>query len=87
MCGAPKTIDGDLKNDYIPQSFGFDTACRVYSEQIGNFCKDTLASQKYWQFVRLMGRSASSITLQATACSPAPTRRCCAWTSRRGARV
>eukprot|EP00300_Choanocystis_sp_HF-7_P012400 c17874_g1_i1.p1 GENE.c17874_g1_i1~~c17874_g1_i1.p1 ORF type:complete len:1266 (+),score=315.83 c17874_g1_i1:61-3798(+) len=64
VCGCPKTIDGDLKNEFIPISFGFDTACRVFSDQIGNICFDTLSSQKYWQFVRLMGRSASSITLE-----------------------
>eukprot|EP00298_Acanthocystis_sp_HF-20_P013097 c20205_g1_i4.p1 GENE.c20205_g1_i4~~c20205_g1_i4.p1 ORF type:complete len:1220 (+),score=639.22 c20205_g1_i4:36-3662(+) len=64
ICGCPKTIDGDLKNIYIPISFGFDTACHVFSEEIGNICLDTLATQKYWHFVRLMGRSASSIALE-----------------------
>lgn len=63
--GAPKTIDGDLKVDpYIPISFGFDTACRTYSELIGNLSSDTLSSQKYWHFVRLMGRAASNIALE-----------------------
>jgi len=65
VCGAPKTIDGDLKvHPYIPTSFGFDTACKTYSELIGNLCKDTLSSQKYYHFVRLMGRSASHIALE-----------------------
>ena len=65
VCGAPKTIDGDLKVDpYIPISFGFDTACRTYSELIGNLGQDTLGSQKYYHFVRLMGRAASNIALE-----------------------
>lgn len=65
VCGAPKTIDGDLKVDpYIPISFGFDTACRTYSELIGNVGQDTLSSQKYYHFVRLMGRAASNIALE-----------------------
>ena len=65
VCGCPKTIDGDLKvHPYIPTSFGFDTACRTYSELIGNLGQDTLSSQKYYHFVRLMGRSASHIALE-----------------------
>ena len=65
VCGAPKTIDGDLKVDpYIPTSFGFDTACQTYSELIGNLGQDTLSTQKYYHFVRLMGRAASNITLE-----------------------
>jgi diphosphate--fructose-6-phosphate 1-phosphotransferase len=65
VCGCPKTIDGDLKVDpYIPISFGFDTACRTYSELIGNLGQDTLSSQKYYHFVRLMGRAASNIALE-----------------------
>jgi diphosphate-dependent phosphofructokinase len=65
VCGAPKTIDGDLKvHPYIPVSFGFDTACRTYSELIGNLGQDTLSSQKYYHFVRLMGRAASNIALE-----------------------
>lgn len=65
VCGAPKTIDGDLKvHPYIPISFGFDTACRSYSELIGNLGQDTLSSQKYYHFVRLMGRAASNIALE-----------------------
>jgi 6-phosphofructokinase 1 len=65
VIGCPKTIDGDLKVfPHIPISFGFDTACRVYSEQIGNLCQDTLSTQKYFHFVRLMGRSASHIALE-----------------------
>jgi pyrophosphate--fructose-6-phosphate 1-phosphotransferase len=65
VCGAPKTIDGDLKVDpYIPISFGFDTACRTYSELIGNLGQDTMSTQKYYHFVRLMGRAASNITLE-----------------------
>lgn len=64
VCGAPKTIDADLKNEFIPVSFGFDTACRTYAESIGNLALDALSSRKYYHFVRLMGRSASNITLE-----------------------
>lgn len=64
IVGVPKTIDGDLKNHYIEQSFGFDTAVKVYSEIIGNLLKDTLSAKKYWYFIKLMGRSASHITLE-----------------------
>jgi len=64
VVGCPKTIDGDLKNDQIEISFGFDTACRVYSELIGNIMRDCNSSKKYWHFIRLMGRSASHITLE-----------------------
>jgi 6-phosphofructokinase len=64
VIGVPKTIDGDLKNEWIEVSFGFDTATRVYSELIGNICLDTLSSKKYYHFIRLMGRSASHIALE-----------------------
>lgn len=64
VIGCPKTIDGDLKNEYVETSFGFDTACKVYSELIGNVQRDAISSKKYWHFVRLMGRSASHITLE-----------------------
>lgn len=64
VVGVPKTIDGDLKNRYIEQSFGFDTAVKVYSEIVGNLLKDTLSAKKYWYFIKLMGRSASHITLE-----------------------
>lgn len=64
VIGVPKTIDGDLKNDYVPISFGFDTACRVYAELIGNICKDAKSAQKYTHFIKLMGRSASHVTLE-----------------------
>lgn len=64
VVGIPKTIDGDLKNKHIETSFGFDTACKVYSEIIGNIQKDALSSKKYTHFIRLMGRSASHITLE-----------------------
>jgi len=64
VIGVPKTIDGDLKNPYVSISFGFDTACRVYSELIGNICKDAMSAQKYTHFIRLMGRSASHVTLE-----------------------
>lgn len=64
VIGVPKTIDGDLKNSYVSLSFGFDTACRVYSELIGNICKDAKSAQKYTHFIRLMGRSASHVTLE-----------------------
>ncbi|MCQ2380639.1 MAG: diphosphate--fructose-6-phosphate 1-phosphotransferase [Victivallaceae bacterium] len=64
VVGCPKTIDGDLKNEWIEASFGFDTACRVYSELIGNLCRDANSAKKYWHFVKLMGRSASHIALE-----------------------
>lgn len=64
VVGVPKTIDGDLANEYIEIPFGFDTACKVYSEMIGNILKDTLSAKKYWYFIKLMGRSASHITLE-----------------------
>ena len=60
----PKTIDGDLKNDEVEASFGFDTATRVYSELIGNICRDAMSAGKYWHFIKLMGRSASHVTLE-----------------------
>lgn len=64
VIGVPKTIDGDLKNEMIEASFGFDTACKVYSELIGNIQRDADSARKYWHFIRLMGRSASHITLE-----------------------
>lgn len=64
VVGVPKTIDGDLANEFIEIPFGFDTACKVYSEIIGNILKDTLSAKKYWYFIKLMGRSASHITLE-----------------------
>mmetsp|Transcript_16978 Transcript_16978/g.2795 ORF Transcript_16978/g.2795 Transcript_16978/m.2795 type:complete len:191 (+) Transcript_16978:276-848(+) len=64
VIGCPKTIDGDLKNEFIEISFGFDTATKVYSEVIGNLSIDALSSKKYYHFIRLMGRSASHIALQ-----------------------
>jgi len=64
IAGVPKTIDGDLKNEFIEVSFGFDTACKIYSETIGNLAKDALSAKKYYFFVKLMGRSASHITLE-----------------------
>ena len=64
VIGCPKTIDGDLKNEMIECSFGFDTACKVYSEVIGNIQRDCNSSRKYWHFIKLMGRSASHITLE-----------------------
>ncbi|MDR1244678.1 MAG: 6-phosphofructokinase, partial [Endomicrobium sp.] len=64
IIGVPKTIDGDLKNKYIETSFGFDTATKIYAELVGNICRDAISAQKYWHFVRLMGRSASHITLE-----------------------
>jgi diphosphate-dependent phosphofructokinase len=62
--GVPKTIDGDLRNEDIEMSFGFDTACKVYSDLIGNIMKDVLSAKKYYHFIRLMGRNASHITLE-----------------------
>ncbi len=64
VIGCPKTIDGDLKNDMIETSFGFDTACKVYSELIGNIMRDANSAKKYWHFIKLMGRSASHIALE-----------------------
>ena len=64
IIGCPKTIDGDLKNEYIETSFGFDTACKTFSELIGNIERDANSAKKYWHFIRLMGRSASHITLE-----------------------
>lgn len=64
VVGVPKTIDGDLKNNYIATSFGFDTACKVYSEMIGNIARDALSAKKYTHFIKLMGRSASHIALE-----------------------
>lgn len=64
VIGCPKTIDGDLKNEQIEASFGFDTACKVYSEVIGNIQRDCNSARKYWHFIKLMGRSASHIALE-----------------------
>ena len=64
VIGCPKTIDGDLKNELIETSFGFDTACKVYSELIGNIQRDCNSARKYWHFIKLMGRSASHIALE-----------------------
>ncbi|WP_372947714.1 diphosphate--fructose-6-phosphate 1-phosphotransferase [Mariniphaga sp.] len=64
VIGCPKTIDGDLKNEMIEASFGFDTATKVYSELIGNIQRDANSAKKYWHFMKLMGRSASHIGLE-----------------------
>lgn len=64
VIGCPKTIDGDLKNELIETSFGFDTATKVYSEVIGNIQRDCNSAKKYWHFIKLMGRSASHIALE-----------------------
>ncbi|GAB1484817.1 hypothetical protein MASR2M78_36350 [Treponema sp.] len=64
VIGCPKTIDGDLKNEHIETSFGFDTATKTYSELIGNICRDANSAKKYWHFIKLMGRSASHIALE-----------------------
>jgi pyrophosphate--fructose-6-phosphate 1-phosphotransferase len=64
VIGCPKTIDGDLKNEQIEASFGFDTACKTYSELIGNIGRDANSAKKYWHFIKLMGRSASHIALE-----------------------
>ncbi|MDE6548147.1 MAG: diphosphate--fructose-6-phosphate 1-phosphotransferase [Muribaculaceae bacterium] len=71
VIGVPKTIDGDLKNKWIETSFGFDTACKVYSEVIGNIQRDCNSAKKYYHFIKLMGRSASHIALEcALECQP-----------------
>ena len=64
VIGCPKTIDGDLKNDMIETSFGFDTACKTYAEVIGNIQRDCNSARKYWHFIKMMGRSASHIALE-----------------------
>lgn len=64
VIGVPKTIDADIQNRYVPISFGFDTASKIYSEMIGNLAYDTLSSLKYYHFIKLMGRSASHVTLE-----------------------
>lgn len=64
VIGVPKTIDGDLKSPLIETSFGFDTATKIYSEMIGNICRDALSAKKYTHFIKLMGRSASHIALE-----------------------
>ena len=64
VIGCPKTIDGDLKNEYIEISFGFDTATKTYSELIGNIARDSNSAKKYWHFIKVMGRSASHIGLE-----------------------
>ena len=64
VIGCPKTIDGDLKNEMIETSFGFDTACKTYAEVIGNIQRDCNSARKYWHFIKLMGRSASHIALE-----------------------
>lgn len=71
VIGCPKTIDGDLKNEQIEASFGFDTATKVYAELIGNIQRDCNSARKYWHFIKLMGRSASHIALEcALQCQP-----------------
>jgi pyrophosphate--fructose-6-phosphate 1-phosphotransferase len=71
VVGVPKTIDGDLKNESIEASFGFDTASKLYSELIGNISRDAASSRKYWHFIKLMGRSATHIGLEcALQCRP-----------------
>ncbi|MBU0927912.1 MAG: diphosphate--fructose-6-phosphate 1-phosphotransferase [Spirochaetes bacterium] len=71
VIGVPKTIDGDLKNEYIEASFGFDTATKTYAELIGNIERDAASARKYWHFIKLMGRSASHIALEcALQCRP-----------------
>ena len=64
VIGCPKTIDGDLKNEDIEASFGFDTATKTYSELIGNIERDCNSSKKYWHFIKVMGRSASHVALE-----------------------
>lgn len=66
VIGCPKTIDGDLKNDQIEISFGFDTATKTYGELIGNIQRDANSAKKYWHFIKIMGRSASHVALEAS---------------------
>ena len=65
VIGCPKTIDGDLKNEQIEISFGFDTATKTYGELIGNIERDANSAKKYWHFIKIMGRSASHVALEA----------------------
>ena len=65
VIGCPKTIDGDLKNEQIEISFGFDTATKTYAELIGNIQRDANSAKKYWHFIKIMGRSASHVALEA----------------------
>ncbi|WP_024654230.1 diphosphate--fructose-6-phosphate 1-phosphotransferase [Borrelia persica] len=64
VIGVPKTIDADLKNEHIQISFGFDSATKIYSEMVGNLCRDAMSAGKYWHFVKIMGRSASHVALE-----------------------
>jgi pyrophosphate--fructose-6-phosphate 1-phosphotransferase len=64
VIGLPKTIDGDMRNEFIDASFGFDSACKVYSELVGNICRDAMSGLKYYHFVKLMGRAASHVALE-----------------------
>ena len=64
VIGVPKTIDGDLKHEYVEISFGFDTACKTYSEMISNIARDAISAKKYTHFIKLMGRSASHIAFE-----------------------
>ena len=71
VIGCPKTIDGDLKNEQIETSFGFDTACKTYSELIGNIQRDCNSARKYWHFIKVMGRAASHVAVEcALQCQP-----------------
>ena len=64
VIGVPGSVDGDLKSDRIDTMFGFDTACKAYSQLIGNMCADGNSAKKYWYFIRLMGRTTSHIALE-----------------------
>ncbi|MCX7625933.1 MAG: diphosphate--fructose-6-phosphate 1-phosphotransferase [Candidatus Sumerlaeaceae bacterium] len=64
VIGLPKTIDGDMRNEFIDMSFGFDTAVKTYAYLVGNICRDARSGGKYWHFIKLMGRSASHVTLE-----------------------
>jgi pyrophosphate--fructose-6-phosphate 1-phosphotransferase len=64
VIGVPKTIDGDMRNEFIDMSFGFDTAVKTYAHLVGNICRDARSGRKYYHFIKLMGRSASHVTLE-----------------------
>ena len=65
VIGVPKTIDGDLQvGGFLPISFGFDTATKIYSELTGNILQDTPSSRKYWHFIKVMGRAASHVAME-----------------------
>ncbi|CAN4123141.1 unnamed protein product [Withania somnifera] len=66
VVGVPVTLNGDLKNQFVEANVGFDTICKVNSQLISNVCTDALSAEKYYYFIRLMGRKASHVALECT---------------------